>query len=152
MRRCVVAALSGLALSACTEKKTQAPAAAAPVGAAAPPSQATRAQTVIEVPQFVISTEPRDIKRGEELFASKGCVACHQVRGGKLVGPNVGGVTARRDEAWIKKMILKPEVMLEEDELAMRLLAETYVPMPNQNVDPDKELPFIMAYLKSVEK
>ena len=106
----------------------------------------------MEVPTFTVSTDPADIKKGEELFASKGCVACHKIGGGKLVGPDLKGVTARRDETWLKKMILHPDVMLKEDEAAKKLLAEHLTPMPNQNVDPIKELPFIVAYLKSVEK
>jgi cytochrome c551/c552 len=121
--------------------------------AAAPAAvEAAPQKTVIEVPQFEISTAPADIKKGEEVFAAKGCVGCHKVGGGKLVGPDLKGVTARRDAQWVMKMILKPEVMLKEDDVAKKLLAETFVPMPNQNVDPKTELPFIMSFLKNAEK
>ncbi len=104
------------------------------------------------MPDFVVSTEPADIKKGEEVYASKGCNACHKVGGGRLVGPDLKGVTARRDEAWLKKMILRPDVMIKEDEVAKKLFVEHLTPMPNQGVDPKTELPFIMSYLKSVEK
>ncbi len=136
--------------AACTEKKSE------PVLVAPAPVQniepVVAAKTVIEVPEFTISTTEADIAKGKELFGTKGCIACHKIGEGKLVGPDLKGVTARRDETWLKKMILHPEVMVKEDPIAMKLLAETYVPMPNQAVDPKTELPFILSYLKSAEK
>jgi mono/diheme cytochrome c family protein len=105
----------------------------------------------VPVPSFTISTSPRDIVRGQELFGEKGCTACHKVGGGKLVGPDLKGVTARRDETWIKRMILRPDVMIKEDEVAKKLFAQHLTPMPNQNVDPTRDLPPLLAYLKSVE-
>lgn len=151
MRRVTSALVAALSLAACSEKKIEN--APAPVAEAAPAAvEAAPALTPIEVPSFVISTDPADIKKGEELFAGKGCVACHKIGGGKLVGPDLKGVTARRDEAWIKKMILKPEIMVKEDPIAKKLLGEMFVPMPNQGVNPATELPFLLAYLKSAEK
>lgn len=154
MKRLTVAAVTALSLLSCTEKKSEdaAPSTATAPVEAAPAPEAAPARTPIEVPQFEVSTAPEDIKKGEALFAAKGCVACHKIGGGKLVGPDLKGVTARRDVEWIKKMILKPEIMLKEDDVAKKLLAETFVPMPNQNVDPKNELPFIIAFLKSAEK
>src|SRR5688572_32146177 len=108
-------------------------------------------QSAVPVPSFAISKRPADVARGQEVFAEKGCTACHKIGGGKLVGPDLKGVTARRDETWIKRMILRPDVMLKEDEVAKKLLAEHLTPMPNQNVDPAKDLPPLLAYLKSVE-
>ncbi len=149
MRRLIIGVAAALSLLGC-EKKPEAP----PVEAVAPVvvAEAPPVKTVIEVPDFVIGTTPEEIKQGEAIFAAKGCVACHKVGGGKLVGPDLKGVTARRDVNWIKKMILRPDVMVKEDEVARKLLAETFVPMPNQNVDPKTELPFIMSFLKSAEK
>lgn len=146
----LVAALS-LTLTACNDKKDQAPAPELDK-AAAPAVEAAPAKTPIGVPEFAVSTTPEDIKKGEALFAAKGCVACHKIGGGKLVGPDLKGVTARRDEKWIKSMILRPDIMVKEDDLAKKLLGEHFVPMPNQNVDPKAELPFLMSYLKSAEK
>lgn len=105
----------------------------------------------VPVPAFEISKSPTDIAKGQEVFAEKGCTSCHKIGGGKLVGPDLKGVTARRSEIWLKRMILRPDVMVKEDATAKKLLAEHMVPMPNQNVDPTKDLPPILAYLKSVE-
>jgi mono/diheme cytochrome c family protein len=143
-----------LGLWACDEKKSATPAAqgSAPAtpAAAAPKAEAPKA-AAIEVPQIVISTAQPDIDKGKEVFAAKGCPACHKMGGGKLVGPDLKGVTARRSTEWLVKMILKPDLMVKEDPEAKKLFAEYMLPMPNQNVDAVKDLPFIMAYLKSAE-
>ena len=113
---------------------------------------AAAAPALPAVPDFVISSAPADVAKGQETFAAKGCPACHKVGGGKLVGPDLKGVTARRDQEWVSKMILRPDVMVKEDETAKKLLAEHLVQMPNQNVDAQKELPLLLAFLKSEEK
>ena len=130
-------------LLACSPKKEEVK--QEPQPAAAPGA------TVIEVPDLTISTARADIAKGEELFASKGCIACHKIGGGKLVGPDLKGVTARRDVKWIEKMILRPDVMIKEDEVAKKLFVEHLTPMPNQNVDPQNELPLLLAWLKDNE-
>lgn len=134
-----------LTLASCSKKEepTEAPAAATPAG------EQQLSSSSIEVPDIEISDDPADIKKGEEIFANKGCAACHKIGGGKLVGPDLKGVMARRDEKWTKKMILRPDLMVKDDELARKLLAEHMTPMPNQGVDPKSELPYLLAYLKS---
>lgn len=142
-----LALIAVLSLAACTEKKTEVAAPEPEPVVDAPPEK-----VVIEVPDFVVSTAAADITKGQEIFAAKGCTACHKIGGGKLVGPDLKGVTARRDEAWLKKMILRPDVMIKDDDVAKKLFVEHLTPMPNQGVDPKSELPFIMAFLKSLEK
>ena len=73
------------------------------------------AKTEIAVPKLKISSSKADIARGQEMFAAKGCVACHKVGGGKLVGPDLKGVLTRRDQNWVAKFILRPDVMLAQD-------------------------------------
>jgi len=127
-------------------------AAEAPKAVEAPqPAPAAPAAAALEVPKITISTDAAVIAQGKDLFATKGCVGCHKIGGGKLVGPDLKGVTARRDQDWVVKMILRPDVMVKEDETAKKLLAEHMVPMPNQNVDAQKELPLLLAFLKSNE-
>jgi cytochrome c len=138
-------------LAACSEKSADKPAApAAPAPSTSAQSEpGAGAKTDIPTPNITISTAAEDIKKGEEVFAAKGCPACHKIGGGKLVGPDLKGVLTRRDQEWVEKMILRPDVMLKEDPVARKLLAEHFTPMPNQGVDPDKELPLILAYLKA---
>ena len=105
----------------------------------------------IAVPDVTYSTSATDVEKGKELFTAKGCSACHKLGGGKLVGPDLKGVTARRHPKWIARMILKPDVMLKEDDIAKDLLKTHLTPMTPMNVDPTSDLPFVMAYLKSNE-
>jgi mono/diheme cytochrome c family protein len=105
----------------------------------------------IDAPTVKYSAAPADVDAGKALFAQKGCNACHKLGGGKLVGPDLKGVTARRHPLWIARMILKPDVMIKEDETARELFKTHLTPMPNQSVDAATELPKIMAYLKANE-
>jgi cytochrome c len=85
--------------------------------------------------------------RGESLLQAKGCTACHTVGSGRLVGPDLSGVTERRSDAFIVGMILNPDSMLANDETAKQLLAEYFTPMSNQGVS-HEEAEALLAYLK----
>ncbi len=58
--------------------------------------------------------------RGADLFQAH-CSACHMVRGTPKLGPNLAGVTQRRDPAWIRAMILRPDSMTRNDPVAAAL-------------------------------
>lgn len=90
-----------------------------------------------------------DAKKGEELFASKGCKACHNLDATKLVGPGLAGINQRRSLPWLARMILKPEEMVKSDPEAKKMLAAYMTAMANQNVAVDTELPHILAYLQT---
>ena len=90
-----------------------------------------------------------DAKKGEELFASKGCKACHNLDTAKLVGPGLAGVSKRRSDAWMARMILKPEEMVKTDDEAKKLLAAYMTAMANQNVSAEAEMPHLIAFLKT---
>lgn len=57
---------------------------------------------------------------GETVF-ERHCAACHAVTGEPKIGPNLAGVTLRRDAAWIRAMVLKPDSMTREDPVAAAL-------------------------------
>lgn len=86
------------------------------------------------------------VSRGEAMFQSKGCSACHTVGGGRLVGPDLAGVTQRREGAFVIAMISNPDSMLVNDETAKQLLAEYYTPMSNQGLSVE-EAEALLAYL-----
>ncbi len=75
-------------------------------------------------------------KTGKTLFENK-CSACHKM-GEKYVGPDLAGVTKRREPAWILNMILNPVEMTKKDPVANELLATHYTQMTQQNVTEDQ--------------
>jgi protein SCO1 len=60
---------------------------------------------------------------GQDLFRTR-CAACHTVGEGDRLGPDLAGVTARRDRGWLARWLANPEKMLDaKDPLAMELFA-----------------------------
>lgn len=93
----------------------------------------------------------QDTSDGEIIFTEK-CAACHTVGGGKLVGPDLLGVTTRRDKAWLTRWIKEPDKVLAEGDAAATQLFEEYnkIPMPNFALT-DSEVAAVIAYFESVD-
>jgi protein SCO1/2 len=65
--------------------------------------------------------KPITVPNGQRLFASK-CSACHTVGKGDKLGPDLAGVTARRERAWLARYIERPdEVLAAGDPIATAL-------------------------------
>ena len=62
------------------------------------------------------------------------------------LGPNLAGVTERRDIGWIRAMISHPDSMLEADTTAARLYGEYGVRMLNVGAD-DAEVRALLEFL-----
>lgn len=83
---------------------------------------------------------------GKAIF-DKNCAGCHSIGGGKLVGPDLQGVTQRRDVQWIKDFISDPKKMVASDPTAQALLKEyNNLLMPTIPLTPE-ELDQLVAYL-----
>lgn len=76
-------------------------------------------------------------EKGEALFSTKGCTACH-AQGRRLTGPDLAGVSMRRTQAWLEQQILDPATMAQEDPIARELMAKHALQMPNQKLTPDE--------------
>jgi mono/diheme cytochrome c family protein len=89
---------------------------------------------------------------GEEIFQSL-CAACHTIGKGKLVGPDLAGVTSRREEGWLHRQIKEPDALIaENDPIAMQLLQEADdMAMPPLDMS-DEQVVAVIAYLKSTEQ
>lgn len=88
--------------------------------------------------------------KGEALFKSKGCTACHAY-GKRLTGPDLKGVTRRRTAQWMESQILHPEVMIKQDPIARALFAEYNLQMANQGLLPD-EAKSVIEYFKKLDE
>jgi protein SCO1 len=86
---------------------------------------------------------------GVLLFQSR-CAACHTVGKGDAVGPDLAGVTTRRDRAWLVQYLRAPDQMLaEQDPIAVALLAKyKNVSMPNLHLS-DGETATVLSYLEA---
>ena len=86
--------------------------------------------------------------RGEYLFRSR-CTACHTVGGGDGIGPDLLGVTQKRDPAWLARWLQFPDQMLaEKDPLAMQLYTKyREIPMPNLSLN-DVDVQALVDYMQ----
>lgn len=96
------------------------------------------------IPATAAPTDPV-AQRGKLDFESK-CLACHSIAGGDKLGPDLYGVTKKRDEAWLTRWLKDPENMAQNDPIGKQLLAQWKLPMPNQNLS-DQEVKQFVAYL-----
>lgn len=86
-------------------------------------------------------------KKGKSMFASKGCNGCHSVGGGKRAGPDLAGVSERRDADWLRKFLKDPPAMLATDSIAMAMLVEyKNVKMPNMKLS-DADIDALVHYI-----
>ncbi len=86
---------------------------------------------------------------GQQIFQQK-CVGCHTIGKGKLVGPDLQGVTQKQTKAWLTQWISAPDKMLAaKDPIAMQLFAEyNGIAMPNLGLT-DTQVASLIAYLET---
>ena len=85
---------------------------------------------------------------GALVFQSR-CGACHTIGKGDAVGPDLAGVTTRRERSWLVRYLRAPDQMLaENDPIATALLARYRdVPMPNLRLS-DGEIAVLLTFLE----
>ena len=62
-----------------------------------------------------------EVEQGKKVFQERGCTACHSIGKGKITGPDLLGVTQRRDEEWLKKWLKSPDTMIMTDPVAKEM-------------------------------
>jgi protein SCO1/2 len=90
---------------------------------------------------------PLVLDQGEYFFHSQ-CSVCHTVGQGDKMGPDLLGVTARRDRAWLTRYIMAPDKLLaERDPIALALFEKyQYTRMPNLRLSPG-EVAAVLSYV-----
>lgn len=80
----------------------------------------------------------------------QGCAACHSIGKGRLVGPDLKGITEKRKEAWLIKWIKSSQTLIDAgDKDAQEIYAQyNEVPMPDQDFS-DVEIKSILTFIKS---
>jgi len=79
-------------------------------------SKVSTGQTTIAASKAILSRGAVNPKRGEEIFFGRGtCFACHRVNGrGVAVGPELAGISKRRDPHYLVEAILNPDAYIVE--------------------------------------
>jgi len=89
-----------------------------------------------------------DFAEGEYAF-QKHCAACHSIGKGDRIGPDLAGVTTRRDSAWLTRFISAPDVMRSSGDPTAKALAAKYTPalMPRLGVA-EGDVAVILGYVQ----
>ena len=66
-----------------------------------------------------------NIDKGAYLFQTR-CAACHTIGNGDKVGPDLLGVTSVRERAWLSRMIMFPDKLIEEKDPIATALFKQY--------------------------
>lgn len=83
---------------------------------------------------------------GQLLFNNR-CAACHTFGKGDQIGPDLRGVTTRRERDWLVRYLAEPDkVRARGDPVALQLAQQYKVPMPNLGLT-RKELDDVLAYV-----
>lgn len=100
-------------------------------------------------PEPAFQDGPGPSQDGEAVFQTQ-CAACHSIGGGDGVGPDLAGVTTRRDRDWLVSWIADPPAMIEAgDPIAVELLAAfNNLPMPALGLSAD-DVEGLVAYLEA---
>jgi protein SCO1 len=88
------------------------------------------------------------VDKAEYLFQSR-CAACHTIGRGAAIGPDLLGVTERRDRGWLSRYMAHPErVLASGDPIAKQLLAKYHdVRMPDLDLS-QEEVGILLGYLE----
>jgi protein SCO1/2 len=89
-----------------------------------------------------------DIDMGQYLFATR-CAACHTIGNGDKLGPDLLGVTEVRDRAWLAKMIVDSNKLIEEKDPIATALFKKYkeIRMPPLGL-PEKDVNTLIEFMK----
>ena len=86
---------------------------------------------------------------GQYMFQSR-CSVCHTIGNGDKIGPDLAGLTARRERSWVARYLSAPEKMRAEGDPIALELSKKYktARMPDQNLG-GADLSQILAYLEA---
>ncbi len=81
------------------------------------------------------------------------CAACHTIGKGKLIGPDLKGITERHDEAWLYSFIRSSQTMIKNvDEEAIKVFEEyNKIPMPDNDFT-DEQIAALLTYIENYDE
>jgi mono/diheme cytochrome c family protein len=86
---------------------------------------------------------------GEQTFQTH-CATCHTIGGGRLVGPDLAGVTDKRSQEWLQKFIKSSQTVINSGDADAIALFDEYnkLPMPDPPVT-DSQIGEILVYIQA---
>ncbi len=105
---------------------------------------------------YATAPELRDLAPGEQIFRTR-CAACHSLTGNEpsgALGPDLIGVTERRDLQWLLEWLRAPDqVLARRDPIAMALYEEyDRLAMPNARLNKEEALALIAYFEAETER
>jgi mono/diheme cytochrome c family protein len=99
---------------------------------------------------LLLSTLPVASQSGEELFKST-CSSCHTIGQGRLIGPDLSGVTEKMPADWLLKFIRSSQTMIKSGDPDANAIFNEFnkIPMPDVNLS-DDQIKSILDYIKSL--
>jgi protein SCO1/2 len=98
------------------------------------------------VAQGSFTVDPALAKTGKKLWQNRGCSGCHGI-GKKQAGPDLAGVSDRRDADWLRRWLKDTDSMLQTDSIAQAMLAEwNNIKMPNLKLS-DADVDALLHYI-----
>ncbi len=108
-------------------------------------NEGTRSASTFQVSSVYAATQGG---QGQAIFEQK-CQGCHTIGGGRLVGPDLEGVTNRRDRNWLISFITSPgQLIAQGDSLANQLVQEYGLAMPNLGLS-EQDAAEVLAYIEA---
>jgi mono/diheme cytochrome c family protein len=86
---------------------------------------------------------------GADLFQSRACIGCHTIGKGKLVGPDLAGVTTRRSEDWIIRFVQGSQAVIQSGDADAVALSNEFpgLVMPDNDLSAD-QIRLILRYIE----
>lgn len=112
------------------------------------PGQPKQQRDYAEAPKL------RSITSGESLYRTR-CASCHTIGAQGMakarmerLGPDLLGVTQRRERDWLVRWLAAPDEMLaQQDPIALELLATYKLPMPNLSLN-QQDIDALLEYIE----
>ncbi len=103
----------------------------------------------LDTEKYSTTAAKLNIDMGQYLFSTR-CAACHTIGGGDKIGPDLLGVTNVRDRAWLAKMIVDSNKMIDEKDPIATALFKKYkeVRMPPLGL-PEADVNTLIEYMKT---